>query len=163
MQRFWGSNHHGAHNHADVNCVITVHHQNMEASVSLKTSFFYFEKLLLKWISRFLWKQPSMSYNHVDASCVMTSSNKEICIYLNGDCCCLFYKLSLTRISRFLRNQPCHQNKKIYVCLNAQCFCLFHKLLLMWISRFLWKQPCLTSMSQLSCWCFLRDDVIKTR
>ena len=62
--------------------------------------------------------------------------NKEICVYLNGDCFCLFYKLSLTWISRYLWNQSCHQNKKIYVCLNAQCFCLFHKLLLTWISRF---------------------------
>ena len=61
--------------------------------------------------------------------------NKEICIYLNGDCFCLLYKLSLTWVFRFLRNQPCHQNKKIYVCLNTQCFYLFHKLLLTWILK----------------------------
>ena len=31
------------------------------ASASLRTSLFSFEKLLLTWISRFLWKQPSRS------------------------------------------------------------------------------------------------------
>ena len=108
----------------------------MEASISLKTSFFCLEKLLLKWISRFLWKQPSMSYIMLMSLAWRRHQNKEICIYLTGDCFCLFYKLSLTWISRYLWNQSSHQNKKIYVCLNAQCFCLFHKLLLTWISRF---------------------------
>ena len=160
---FGVSNRYGAHNHADVNCVITVHHQLWKPLFPWK--------LVSSVLKNCCWNefQCFCESNHLWAIIMLTPlawwlhQNKEICIYLNGDYFCLFYKLPLTWISKFLRNQPCHQNKKIYVCLNAQCFCLFHKLLLRWISRFLWKQPSLTSMSQLSYWCFSRYDVIKTR
>ena len=76
LQSFCGGNHHWAHNHADVYCVITVNHQNMEVSVSLNTSFFCFEKLLLKWMRRFLWNNHLWAYNHIDAFYVMMSSKQ---------------------------------------------------------------------------------------
>ena len=66
LQSFRGSSHHWAYNHADVYCVIAVHHQNMKVSVSLNISFFCFEKLLLTWTSEFLGKQPPMRLNYVD-------------------------------------------------------------------------------------------------
>ena len=44
------------YNHADVYYIITLYHQNIGVSVSLITSFFCFEKLLLTWNSRFLLK-----------------------------------------------------------------------------------------------------------
>ena len=61
MQGFHGSSHYWANNHADVYCVITIHHQNMKVSVYLNISFFCFGELLLTWTLKFLWKQPSMS------------------------------------------------------------------------------------------------------
>ena len=90
------------------------------------------------------------AYNHVDASCVMTSSNKKIFVCVNAECFCLFGKLLLTWISGFFMEatiyEPIimlmplvwwrHQSKKIFVCVNVECFCLIGKLLLTWISGF---------------------------
>ena len=72
LQGCRGRSLHWAFYHADVYCVINIHHQNIEVSISLNTSFFGFEKLLLTWISRFLMKRNHPgAYNHVDAFCVI--------------------------------------------------------------------------------------------
>ena len=73
-------------------------HRNKNIFLYLKPECFcLFDKLLLTWISRLLWKQ-TLSW------CFMRGwrhQNKEIFVYLNVDCLCLFSKLLLTWISMF--------------------------------------------------------------
>ena len=90
------------------------------------------------WFKGFCGNNHIWAYNHVDVSCVMTSSKQENLGYLNGDCLCLFNKLSLTWISNFCgANHVIYeptvtwmltaywhlQNRDISLCLNVDCLC----------------------------------------
>ena len=105
LQDCSGSSHHWACNHADAYCVITAHPQNLEVSVPMSTRFFFFEKLLLTWISRFLLKQPSRSLIMLMTFTWLPHQNKNIFLCLNPECFCLFDILLLARISRFFLKQ----------------------------------------------------------
>ena len=95
--------------------------------------------------------------NHLYESIIMLMpiawwhhQNKEIFVYLNGDSLCLFEKLLLTWISRFLQNQLCHlwaynhvgaycilmSSEQEYFSLFECWLPLFHKMLQIWNSKF---------------------------
>ena len=83
--------------------------------------------------------------------------NKKHFICVNVECFCLFIKLMLTWISKFLWNQPSTNNYFDHY--HDQFVDDFHRLHT-WIWRLSWKQPLL---SLRSCWYLLHDVVIKTR
>ena len=57
LQSFRRSSQHWAYNHANICCIITSSKQESFLNINF---FCLFEKLLLAWISRFLWKQSTM-------------------------------------------------------------------------------------------------------
>ena len=57
LQSFRWSSQHWTYNHANICCIITSSKQESFLNINF---FCLFEKLLLAWISRFLWKQSTM-------------------------------------------------------------------------------------------------------
>ena len=123
------------------------HHQNKKICIYLNAGCFcLFYKLLLTWISRFWWNQPwhLWSYNHVDAYCVLTSSEQG---YFPLFECWLPMFISWTVADMKLKvfveasiyeptmrliliPQWHHQNREVCVCLNVDCLyllCCWHE------------------------------------
>ena len=119
MQGFCGNSYHWTYNHAVYCAVITAHHQNMEVSVFLNTSFFCFEKLLLTWISRFLWIPPSVII--LMPLAWWCHQNQKIFVCLNAECFCL--KLLLTCL---LRDDVIKTRKFVFIWMVIAPFCLIN-------------------------------------
>ena len=155
MKGFCGSSHHWAHNHTNVYCVVTVHHRNMEVSVSLNTSSFVLKNCCWMNFKVFVEAtiyEPIITLMPFAWRC---HQNKKILICLNADWFCLFNKLLLIWISRFLWKQSIwayyHVDGSCVMTSSGQGnFCLFQwwlplfiwQTFLTWISRFLQNQLC---------------------
>ena len=111
------------------------------------------------------------AYNHVNASCMITSSEQgNFCftsIYLINfrkqeflDFCGTNHVIYDPKITWMLIAYWPLQNRDILnrLFFNVDCLCLCHELLLIWNSKFLLKQP---YMSLQWDWCLFRNDIIK--